>query len=188
MTVDPMPEEFRGVTPHVVVRDAEAAIEFYVHAFGADVFHKAYGPNGRIWHVELLIAGGRMLLVEAYPEMGIDVPAGPTSVMLHMYVPDADAAYATALAAGATSLMEPWDSFWGDRYCQVLDPSGHRWALASKTEDLSADETHERGDAYITEHQDAPRPDQPPQASDHEDPVRLRGPQPGRSTAPPAGG
>src|SRR5215475_5893574 len=125
MTVDPTPEEFRGVTPHVVVRDVEEASEFCARAFGADAIHKAYGheaygPDGRVWHVELLIAGGRMLLVAAYPEMGIDVPSGPTSVMLHMYVPDA---YATALAAGATSVMEPWDSFWGDRYCQVLDPS-----------------------------------------------------------------
>ncbi len=156
MTVDPTPEEFRGVTPHLVVPDAEAAIAFYVNAFGADVFHKAYGPDGRVWHVELLVAGGRLLLVEPYPETGIDVPGDRTSVMLHMYVPDVDAAYATALAAGAKSLMEPWDSFWGDRYCQVADPAGHRWAIATKTEDLSVDETHERGDAYTAEHPDAP--------------------------------
>jgi len=156
MTVDPTPEEFRGVTPHLVVPDAEAAIAFYVNAFGADVFHKAYGPDGRVWHVELLVAGGRLLLVEPYPEMGIDVPGDRTSVMLHMYVPDVDAAYATALAAGAKSLMEPWDSFWGDRYCQVADPAVHRWAIATKTEDLSVDETHERGDAYTAEHPDAP--------------------------------
>jgi PhnB protein len=159
MTVDPTPEEFRGVTPHLVVADAEAAADFYTRAFGADVFHKAYGPDGRIWHVELLIAGGRLLLVTPVPDMGIDVPAGSTSVMLHMYVPDADTAYATALAAGATPVMEPWDSFWGDRYCQILDPYGHRWAIASKTEDLSVEETRERGDAYITEHPNAPRPD-----------------------------
>ncbi len=159
MTVDPTPEEFRGVTPHLVVADAEAAADFYARAFGADVFHKAHGPNGRIWHVELLIAGGRLLLVAAVPEMGIDVPAGPTSVMLHIYVPDADTAYATALAAGATPVMAPWDSFWGDRYCQILDPHGHRWALASKTEDLSVEETRERGDAYIAEHPNAPHPD-----------------------------
>src|SRR5215475_8213604 len=164
MTVDPTPEEFRGVTPHVVVRDVEEASEFCARAFGADAIHKAYGheaygPDGRVWHVELLVAGGRMLLVAAYPEMGIDVPSGPTSVMLHMYVPEAGAAYATALAAGATSVVTPWDSFWGDRYCQVLDPSGHRWALASKTEDLSADETRERGAAYVAEHPQAPRRD-----------------------------
>jgi uncharacterized glyoxalase superfamily protein PhnB len=157
MTVDPTPEEFRGVTPQLVVRDADAAIDFYAHAFGADVFQKTHGPDGRIWHVELLIAGGRILLVEPYPEMGIDAPHGPNSVMLHMYVPDVDAAYARALAAGATSLMDPWDSFWGDRYCQLADPSGHRWALATKTEDLSVDETRDRGNAYIARHPEAPQ-------------------------------
>lgn len=154
---DPTPDEFRGVTPQLVVPDADAAIDFYARAFDADVFQKAHGPDGRIWHVELLIAGGRMLLVEAYPEMGINVPTGASSVMLHMYVPDVDTAYARALAAGATSLMEPWDSFWGDRYCQVADPSGHRWALATKIEDLSVDETRDRGNTYITEHPQAPR-------------------------------
>jgi uncharacterized glyoxalase superfamily protein PhnB len=161
MSVDPVPEEFRGVTPHLVVPDAEAAIRFYVQAFGADVFHRAYGPDGRVWHVELLVAGGRLLLVEPYPDMGIDVPTGHASVMLHMYVPDVDAAYARALAAGAKSLMEPWNSFWGDRYCQLADPAGHRWAIATKIEDLSIDETHGRGEAYIAEHPNAPHPDTP---------------------------
>ncbi len=158
MTVDPTPEEFRGVTPQLVVADAAVAIDFYTRAFGADVFHKAYGPDGRIWHVEMLIAGGRILLVEPYPEMGIDAPSGATAVMLHMYVPDVDTAYARALAAGATPLMEPWNSFWGDRYCQVADPSGHRWALATKVEDLSEDETLDRGNAYIARHPDVPQP------------------------------
>ena len=127
MTVDPTPEEFRGVTPHVVVRDAGEASEFYARAFGADAIHeayghKAYGPDGRVWHVELLIAGGRMPLVAAYPDMGIDVPSGPTSVVLHMYVPDVDAAYATALAAGATWVMKPWDSFWATATARCSAP------------------------------------------------------------------
>lgn len=158
MSVDPTPEEFRGVTPQLVVADAESAIGFYARAFGADVFHKAHSPDGRIWHVELLIGGGRMLLVEAYPETGLDVPAGPSSVMLHMYVSDVDTAYARALQAGATSVMEPWNSFWGDRYCQVADPSGHRWALATRIEDLSVDETQDRGRAHLA--------DNPPRESD----------------------
>jgi hypothetical protein len=52
--------------------------------------------------------------------------------------------------------MEPWDSFWGDRYCQVADPAGHRWAIATKIEDLSVEETHERGDAHTSEHPESP--------------------------------
>lgn len=156
---DPTPEEFRGVTPQLVVADAQAAIDFYAAAFGADVFRRATGPDGRIWHVELLIHGGRMLLLEPYPEVGMvgpDPAAAGTSVMLHLFVPDVDAGFARAVAAGGEPLMEPADTFWGDRYAQVRDPFGHRWALATRREDLTDAEISERAAAYLAEHPDAP--------------------------------
>lgn len=158
MTADPMPEEFRGVTPHLVVSDAKAAIDFYRAAFGADVFREARGPDGRIWHVELLILGGRLLLLEEYPEMGLRSPAGlpGTAVMLNVYVPDADEVFDRAVAAGAQPAMEPADSFWGDRYGQVIDPFGHRWSIATRQEDLSDEQMDERAAEYIEGHPDAP--------------------------------
>lgn len=158
MTADPTPEEFRGITPHIVVTDAVAAIEFYRAAFGADVFRRAHGPDGRIWHVELLVRGGRLLLLEEYPEMGLVSPrslAG-TATLLHLFVPDADAVFARAVAAGAEPLMEPWDSFWGDRYGQVTDPFGHRWAIATRREDLAHEEIADRATAYLDDNPGAP--------------------------------
>ena len=151
-----VPEEFNGVTPHLVVDDPMAAAAFYEAAFGADRYRTADAPDGRVWHVELYLAGGRLLLMPPYPQMGTAAPGGDTSVMLHIYVPDADAVHARAVSAGASSLMEPHDSFWGDRYCQVRDPFGHRWAIASQLEDLGIDEGEARGEQFKREHPDAP--------------------------------
>lgn len=160
MNDDPTPEEFRGVTPQLVVADAEAAIGLYAEVFGADVFRRASGPDGRIWHVEVLIRGGRMMLLEPYPEMGMTAPdpAAGTSVVLHVFVPDVDAQFARAVQRGCEPLMEPADTFWGDRYAQVRDPFGHRWSIASRREDLSEEEIGERAAAYVAEHPEAPEP------------------------------
>ena len=154
MTIDSAQEEFSGVTPHLIVSDAAAAIDFYVAAFGADELTRQAGPDGRIWHAELLIAGGRMLLMDEFPDMGARSPAalGGTPVMLHLYVPDTDAQYARAIEAGATAVMEPTDAFWGDRYAQIDDPFGHRWSLATKLADLTAAETNQRGEEWLDAH------------------------------------
>ena len=55
-----------------------------------------------------------------------------------LYVKDVDAVYARAVAAGATGVMPPMDMFWGDRYCQVEDPFGHVWAIATHLKDMTA--------------------------------------------------
>ena len=64
---------------------------------------------------------------------------------LHLRVPDVDAAFARALAAGATAAMPPTDMFWGDRYCKVVDPYGHHWSLATPKEKLTPEEIQRRG-------------------------------------------
>ncbi len=75
---------------------------------------------------------------------------------LHLFIADADAdadaTYQRALDAGATPLMPPSDAFWGDRYAQVLDPSGHRWSLSTRHEDLSGDDMADRGEQWRREH------------------------------------
>jgi PhnB protein len=55
---------------------------------------------------------------------------GATTFVLHLSVPDCDAAVKRATDAGCSVMMEPWDAFWGDRYGQVLDPYGHAWSFA----------------------------------------------------------
>jgi PhnB protein len=141
----PVPEEFSGLTPQLVVGDAAAAVSFYGEAFGADELLRVHGPDGRVMHCELLVAGSRLLLHDEYPESGLAAPpGGGNSVVLHLYVPDVDASFRRAVRAGAEPVMEPADAFWGDRYGVVRDPFGHRWSLASRREDLSPDELGER--------------------------------------------
>jgi uncharacterized glyoxalase superfamily protein PhnB len=156
--------EFSGVTPHLIVDGAAAAIEFYRAAFGADELGRQAGPDGRIWYAELLLNGGRILLVDEFPDMDARSPKalGGTPVMLHLYVEDTDAQYARAVEAGAEPLMPPADAFWGDRYAQVLDPFGHRWSIGTKVADLSTEETRDAASTWFAEHGN---PASPPEAT-----------------------
>ena len=84
-------------------------------------------------------------------EMGGRSPEalGGTPTAIHLYVPDADAVFARALAAGAQVRMPLQDMFWGDRYGQVVDPFGHVWAIATHKEDLTPEEIGRRAAASI---------------------------------------
>jgi PhnB protein len=64
--------------------------------------------------------------------------------MLYLYLEDVDAAYARALAAGATSIAEPKDQFYGDRSGGVQDMCGNLWWVGARIEDLSEEELMRR--------------------------------------------
>ena len=70
------------------------------------------------------------MLSDEFPEYHAPSPP-PAAVMLHLQVPDADAAFARAVEAGATVTMPLADMFWGDRYGQVRDPFGHGWSIGA---------------------------------------------------------
>lgn len=143
--VRPIPEGYRTVTPHLVCEHAPDAIEFYKKAFGAVEIARLPGPDGKIMHAELRIGDSPIMLAQDYPEFGSRGPLAlkGTSVVIHLYVPDADAAWAQALDAGARPLMPLSDMFWGDRYGQVEDPFGHRWSIATHKRDLTPDQIME---------------------------------------------
>jgi PhnB protein len=125
-----------GLTPHLTIsgKDASEAIDFYAAAFGADEQVRMLADDGkRLMHAHLIINGGSLMLNDDFPEYRgpADVGSGPPSgVTLHLQVDDADAWFARAVAAGATVKMPLQDMFWGDRYGQVEDPFGYRWAIA----------------------------------------------------------
>lgn len=142
-------QEFPGVTPQLTVRDTAAAVAFYRAAFGADELLRNSTPDGRVFHCELLVNGGRLLLHDDFTEDG-DTPEAHAGspVVLHLYVPDVDATFAAALAAGATSVAAPQDAFWGDRYAQLVDPFGHRWSLGTTREERSVAELEAGADEW----------------------------------------
>lgn len=141
--------EFPGVTPQLTVRDTAAAVRFYRAAFGADELYRNAGPDGRIFHCELLVNGGRLLLHDDFTDHGETPGAlGGSPVVLHLYTDDVDAAFAAAIAAGATADMEPQDAFWGDRYAMLTDPFGHRWSLGTVREQLSVADQEARADEW----------------------------------------
>jgi len=128
------------------VRDAAAAIRFYVEAFGVTEKFRLTEPSGRVGHAELQFGEYTLMLSDEYPEMGITGPkAGqPTSASLHLHVDDADALIARAVAAGAKLEMAPRDQFYGERSGVVRDPFGHRWNIGHSIEDVAPDEMQRR--------------------------------------------
>ena len=122
-----------GITPHITIRDGKApdAIEFYKKAFGAEELMRHPTDDGRLMHASLKINGGYLMLNDDFPEHmgGPSQPAA--SFVLHLGVPDADAAWKRALDAGAEVRFELADQFWGDRYGQVKDPFGFIWSIGA---------------------------------------------------------
>jgi PhnB protein len=144
----PIPAGHHAITPHLVIKGASEAIEFYKRAFGAEEHCRMPfpGPDGqvRVGHAELQIGSSRLYLADECPEYGSTGPNGSSPVTIHLYVTDADAAFSRAVEAGATVKMPLADMFWGDRYGKVVDPFGHHWSIAEHLEDLTPEQMQER--------------------------------------------
>jgi PhnB protein len=146
MPVEAIPSGYHTLTPHMTVRDAARAIEFYKQAFGAVERGVMKGPDGKIGHAELVIGDSIFMLADEFPEYGSMSPlsTGGAGMGLHIYVEDVDSAFDRAVKAGAKVDMPVSDMFWGDRYGKLADPFGHKWSIATHKADLSAEEM-ERG-------------------------------------------
>ena len=148
-----IPEGYHTITPHLIVKGAEEAIEFYKRAFGAEVRGIHHGPGNAVMHAEIKIGDSIIMLNDEFPDYGSVGPKtrGGTSTVLNIYTDDADAIFNRATAAGATVIMPLENQFWGDRYGQVEDPYGHRWSIASHLEDLTEEELQKRGQQAMAE-------------------------------------
>lgn len=155
-----VPEEFHTITPHLCVRDAARAVEFYREAFAAQELYRSMAPDGvSIRHCEMLMGDSRFFLVDENPGWGGRSPLmlGGTAVSLQLYVTDADAVFGCAVAAGAQCIMPIQDCFWGDRFGIVLDPFGHQWSIATRIEDLTPSEIDARAKAHLAR---SPKPEE----------------------------
>jgi len=138
--VNPTPRAYSGVISYLNLENAKAALTFYKKAFGAKLRGQAMQMGKKIGHAELEIGNGLIMLADTFPQYAPEPRVG----QLLFYVSDVDKAYLKAIKAGAKSLEEPTDKFYGDRMCRLLDPFGVTWMMATHVEDVSPAEMNKR--------------------------------------------
>ena len=126
------------MVPYIVAADAERLLSFMKTGLGGREDHVMRYPDGRIWHGDVVVGDSHVMLSQETDRH----PAMPCT--LYLYVPDTDAAYRAALAAGATSVMEPATQFYGDRNAGVQDSQGNFWYFGTHVEDVSPEEMARR--------------------------------------------
>jgi PhnB protein len=144
----PIPDNYRRVTPCLVVRGAAKALEFYAEVFGATERMRFPGPDGTIAHAEIEIGDAVLIVEDEDPHRGTQAPPADglpgTPVFQFVYVADVDAVVARAVELGATLRRAPENQFYGDRDGFIVDPYGHAWTVATHVEDVSAEELSRR--------------------------------------------
>ena len=144
--VKPIPDGYHTVTPYLCVKNGANALEFYKKAFGAQEIMRFPMPDGRLGHAEIKIGDSHIMLADEFPEMNFRSPLsyGGSPVGVVLYVENADAMVAQAVAAGATVSRPLQNQFYGDRSGTVTDPFGHVWTVSTHVEDISPEEMQTR--------------------------------------------
>ena len=149
MAVNYRPEGYADVTPSFVVDDAQSVLDFATGVLGAKERFNMRTPDGKIGHAELEIGDSVLFLSEASTsDQGVHMPG-----VVNVYLQDVDKVYAAAIAAGATSLREPEDMFYGDRSAGVRDKAGNQWWFATHVEDVPPEEMDRRMKEWEAQHQ-----------------------------------
>jgi PhnB protein len=151
--VIPVPETYPRVTPHLTIEGAAEALDFYKTVLGASERMRMAMPGGSVAHAEIEIGGSVIMIGEANLPIPTDPsPAslGGSPVSLFVYMENVDEVFARAIAAGAASVSEPSDHFYGDRVATIDDPYGHRWNLATHIEDVPPEEMDRRAAAAMS--------------------------------------
>ena len=138
MTVKPIPEGYHTITPYLIAEKADKLVEFIEQVFDGELIFKMRNDSGKISHGEMKIGDSMLMLAEASDEWKA------TRTLLHLYVEDTDAVYQKALEAGAISIKEPQDQFYGDRNSSVQDSFGNIWGISTHIEDVSEEEIAKR--------------------------------------------
>ncbi len=136
--------------PRLVVRDAAAAIEFYIAAFDAHEIERFTSPEGQVVHAAVKIGAIRLSLTDEDRAFNNAAPdsLGGSSVLLHLSVEDADAVGRQMEAHGAKVIFPIADQFYGRREGRLQDPFGHLWIISQHLSDLSAEEIQRGVDGF----------------------------------------
>lgn len=137
-SIKPVPDGFHTITPYLTVPAVGKLIDFLKQAFDATEIERMARPDGTVHHAWVKI-GDSMVMMGEPPDPSKSKPAA-----LYLYVNDVDATYRRAIQAGATSLSEPADMFYGDRGAGVEDASGNTWWIATHIEDVAPEEVQRR--------------------------------------------
>ena len=137
-----IPDGIHSITPHIVVREAGRAANWYKQALGAEERGRIPVPGGKFMQIELWFGDSAVMLADEFPEAGVLSPQtiGGNPVVLHFLTENVDALWKRAIEAGAEIVQPLQEQFWGDRYGQIRDPFGYRWGLAQHVRDVPAEE------------------------------------------------
>lgn len=138
MATKPIPDGYKTVTPYITASDATGLLDFLTRAFDATEIHVMRGPGGTVGHADVMVGDSHVMLGQARDEWK------PMPSQLYLYLPDCDASFKKAVAAGATAVTQPETQFYGDRHGCVKDLCGNLWWLATHVEDVSAEEMERR--------------------------------------------
>ncbi len=150
----PIPAGYRSVTPSFTFKDSKKAVAFYQKAFGAQALDVFPNLNGQgVMHATIRIGDSILMMGDENPGMKCmsAETLGNSPVSFFIYVPDADAAFRQAVAAGCTATMPVADMFWGDRAGSVRDPFGYSWMIATHKQDLTLDEIRKNAEAFFAQ-------------------------------------
>ncbi len=154
MSTKAIPEGYHTATPHLVVRNAAQAIEFYKKAFGAQELMRMPTPDGKVGHAEIKIGDSVIFVADESPEMGMtkspQTLGGCTGGVM-LYVDDVDTTFQQAVDAGGKSFKPLADMFWGDRFGSLTDPFGHVWSIATHKEDVAPAEMEKRAQNFYAQ-------------------------------------
>jgi PhnB protein len=144
-----VPDGYHTITPQLVLDNAAQTMDWYKKAFGAEEISRSIGPDGKIMHAELKIGDSRFMVNDVM--MGAKGPQAyrGSPVSLWLFVDDSDALYNRAVGAGGKVQMPMDDQFWGDRAGAVTDPAGYTWWIATRKEDLTHTEIHQRAAEFF---------------------------------------
>ena len=159
----PIPEGYHAVTPSFTFKDCRKAIEFYKKAFGAKVLDLMPDPSGRrTMHATIQIGNSIVMMGDEMPASPAGGPSaencaksaetlGNSPISFYVYVPNADAAFNQAVAAGGKVVMPVADMFWGDRCGTLKDPFGYSWMIGTHKQDLTSEQIQKGAEAFFAQ-------------------------------------
>ncbi len=147
-----IPDGFHSATICLTLKDASAAIEFYKKAFSAKVLDFMPSPSGQgVMHATIQIGDSILMMGDEMPHCKSAESLCVSPISLFIYVPNADASFKQAVAAGASEVMPVANMFWGDRAGNIKDPFGYSWMIATHTQDLTKEQIRKGAEIFFAQ-------------------------------------